>query len=347
MNKASTAMSQEIAVNGRPAMAGSPGIRRYAAELGSRLAAGGATIHSPPRRAASGPPGHLWEQVVLARRARGAGLWNPGYSGPLRHPRQVITIHDLAPLDRPGDFTPRYRATVTRMQARLVEAGVTVATVSEFSRERIAATYGINEGDIALIPNGVGAAFRTTSWSPQDEAPRLLAVLGDLSRRKNVAGLMAAWAEVVAARPEATLTIVGRPATRRVLTRDVPDPADNRGVEVVSDLTDTRLAELLAGAHCHVFCPHYEGFGLPALEAAAVGVPQVLADIPPLREIDPPRATFVDPADPAEIAEAVVHTLDHPPAPASETGAGIAARYDWDRSAQLLVDLFGHRPELR
>ncbi len=327
-------------INGRAAAAGSPGTRRYATELTSRLEKRGATTARPPAALASGPLGHLWEQTVLAHRARHSALWNPGYSGPLGHHRQVITIHDLAPLDRPEGFTRRYRATVTRVQARLIAAGATVATVSEFSRRRIAATYGLAEADIALVPNGISDAFARTNWRPDPDTPRVVAVLGDLSRRKNVAGLLAAWATVNRHRPEAILTIVGRPPTRRVLTRDTPGPRPVPGTRVVSDLGDQELADLVATAHCHVLCPHYEGFGLPALEAAAVGVPQVLADIAPLREIDPPRATFVNQTDPQEMAAAILDTLDHPPGPpTTDDQAGLRNHYDWDRSATRLHEL--------
>ncbi len=332
-------------MNGRSAVAGSPGIRRHATELTARLVRLGAMVASPPARVASGPAGHLWEQTVLVRRARGATLWNPGYSGPLRHPRQVVTIHDLAPLDRPGDFSSRYRTTVTRIQARLIGAGATVATVSEFSRRRIAATYGVDEEDIAVIPNGISGAFARTAWRPTGDEPTVVAVLGDLSRRKNVAGLVAAWAEVRRRHPRATLTVVGHPPVRRVLTRDTPDSTGMTGVKVVPGPTDTEVADLLAGAHCHVFCPHYEGFGLPALEAAAVGTPQVLADIPPLREIDPPDAVFVDQTRPGEMAGAIIEVLDHPPPPRDRgPDPVLGARYDWDRSADLLAGLL-HRME--
>ena len=72
------------------------------------------------------------------------------------------------------------------------------------------------------------------------------------------------------------------------------------------------LPAVYAGARALVLPSHYEGFGLPALEAMACGTPTIVSDIPALREVVGDEGWLIDPAEPETITDALRLTVEHP-----------------------------------
>src|SRR3972149_7401250 len=94
-------------VNGRFLSHQVTGVQRYGQELlgwmGDRLR----MVH--PKNAMIGIRGHAWEQFILPRMIRpGEILWSPANTGPLAVVNQVLTIHDLSPLEHPEWFKPAF-----------------------------------------------------------------------------------------------------------------------------------------------------------------------------------------------------------------------------------------------
>jgi glycosyltransferase involved in cell wall biosynthesis len=98
---------------------------------------------------------------------------------------------------------------------------------------------------------------------------------------------------------------------------------------------DPELADRYAAADVAVFLSEYEGFGLPALEAMARGVPVVVSRRPALSEIFGPAALTVEPRDAPEVARAVERILESPALRQDlvARGRALAARYSWEATA--------------
>ncbi len=94
--------------------------------------------------------------------------------------------------------------------------------------------------------------------------------------------------------------------------------------------------QLLAGADIFLFPSFYEGFGLPVLEAQTVGVPVVTSYGSCLPEIAGQGALFVNPANPAQIAEAVKQVIDDKLLRDKLIQLGYAnvKRFDWEKCAR-------------
>src|SRR6185503_12184334 len=86
----------------------------------------------------------------------------------------------------------------------------------------------------------------------------------------------------------------------------------DRGVHLLGRLDDDRLLRVLQAARIFVYPSLYEGFGLPALEALACGVPTIVTRTSSLPEVVGDAALLVDPHDPGELVEAMHRLLTDP-----------------------------------
>jgi glycosyltransferase involved in cell wall biosynthesis len=101
-------------------------------------------------------------------------------------------------------------------------------------------------------------------------------------------------------------------------------------------LDDDALARWYAAADVCVFLSDYEGFGLPALESMARGVPVVASRAPALGEIFAEAALLADPRDEREVAEAIGRVLADPALriDLAARGRALAARFSWADAAR-------------
>jgi len=113
------------------------------------------------------------------------------------------------------------------------------------------------------------------------------------------------------------------------------------GLKHVGQVSDGALRALMENARCFVFPSQYEGFGLPPLEAMALGCPVAISDIAPLREACGEACIFFDPDSPLDIAERVI-ALSNDEARRlllGNAGREVTRNLTWDRSAQKWLDL--------
>src|ERR1700687_4383219 len=94
------------------------GVQRYTSEILKRWPGSIGTIKPP--ELLSGPIGHVWEQTLLPLWARGHLLWSPAGTGPINFAHQIVTIHDIAPLDFPEGYSPRFRRWYDYLWRRLL-----------------------------------------------------------------------------------------------------------------------------------------------------------------------------------------------------------------------------------
>lgn len=247
---------------------------------------------------------------------------SPWIDGALLRPQvpMVVTLHDLVPMKRPGEYLRsglrfRMRYLAVKRASRLI---VPTAAVADDATELL----GVPRDRIDVIPEAPAAAF-----TPRSEAEvatvrerytlpeRYLVWVGGLRHpdpRKRVAALAAAPREL-------PLVLVGAYGQW---------VAELEDVTLTGAVSDDELAAIYSGAHAFVFPSDDEGFGLPAVEALACGTPVVACDVPALREVLDGRATFVPSADLAALLAAAADATRPAPAPPPWTWSD-AARATW------------------
>ena len=266
---------------------------------------------------------------------------------PTRARRQVITIHDLAFRLMP-DTAPHAVAWWRRAVERAVAEAARVIVPSAATERDLVCLYGVDPSRVAVVPLAVDhARYRPPGAEATAEArarfglpERYLLFLG-LDRRKNLPAMLEAYARLpTVSRP--VLVIAGA----RPWEPDGSDPTDEAlaampaaarsGVIRLGYVEERFKPTLLGGAAALIYPSRYEGFGLPVLEAMAVGTPVVASDVSSLPELVDEAAVLVDPDDPGTVAEAVTRLLDDEELRGKlrEAGLARAATFTWDATAR-------------
>jgi glycosyltransferase involved in cell wall biosynthesis len=242
-------------------------------------------------------------------------------------PLEVITLHDIVAW-KYADESPPVAAAAE--EARRAAA---VVCVSRFTAMEAVDLLGIESPHV--VPNGVEARWfdaEPLSQAVLDsmgiDGPYVLAA-GGASQRKNLAALAEAWPTIRAARPALRLVLAGPPHARRdALFAHLP------GVRLVGLLPAERVPGLYAAASVLVVPSLDEGFGLPALEAMAVGTPVVAANRAALPEVVGDDGILVEPTS-GGLSRGILDALDGGTDldRMVERARGRAATYTWEASA--------------
>jgi glycosyltransferase involved in cell wall biosynthesis len=272
-------MSREVLVNGRFLSRRVTGVERHGREILS-LKRDSCRVESTR---AHGWRGHLWEQLILPRTLnRNSVLWSPANTGPVMVANQALTLHDLSPLEHPGWFRKSFAAWYRLFLPILIRRVQLVFTPSRYVQEKIRRRFGIE--NTILAPNGVDmSTFHPAAKQEWYDLPeKYILFVGTLEPRKNILGLLQAWKEVQAAFKDTWLIIAG---TYGHVFGSLHLPADVDRVRFLGYVENGCLPGLYAGATIFVLPSLDEGFGLPALEAMACGVPVITSDGGALPEI--------------------------------------------------------------
>lgn len=335
----------EIWVNGRALLRRTTGVERYTVEV---------TRHLPERAHMIIPPGtcqglfgHLWEQLLLpASLPRSAVLWSPANSGPLMMERQVITIHDLGPLEHPEWYQPRFARFYRSLLPRLIARSAAVLVPSGHVKMRLLKRFPIREGKVFIVPEGVDRRrfysrqpdeIESLRWRYNLPARYILA-LGTLQPRKNIHNLLSAWDLLHSHHPELGLVIVGGVGSQFQKTPLATIPA---GVQFLGYLPDHELPVLYSSALGYVCASLDEGFGLTLLEAMACGTPVASSWSGALPELLDGAGLLFDPEEPQEIAAALEKLASQPELRSDliERGDSRARCFTWEKTAQRVWEL--------
>ena len=332
------------------------GVQRYSYEVSLRLQNATLIAPRPALREYSGLQdrvvvsggrlnGHPWEQLALPwavppRRT----LFSPAGCGPWAYANQVVTIHDLGPLDTPESYSRGFVLWYSQLVPALARRTRKIVTVSEYCRRRIVESLRVPENKVIVAGGAAGEMFSRRSDTEVQRikerfgigAPYFLGV-GAISPRKNLARLVTAWSQVKDKMEGASLVIAGQERLRFSAspTMDVlPE-----GVVHLASVSGDELACLYSGARGLLYPSLYEGFGLPILEAMASGCPVLTSNCTAMPEVAGDAAILVDPLSVHSIADGIRHLANENCSRVlREKGFQRSRLFSWERTAQIVED---------
>ncbi len=299
----------------------------------------------------------LWNLASRGLR-REAGRWNvfheTNYVAPDVGLPLVTTVCDLSYVRHP-EFMPRHRRRWLRacLGARLAQSRA-VISISRFTTAELLACFPwLDRSRVFTTPLGVDhREFHPRRNADEDQnlrakydlPGRFVLYLGTLEPRKNLQGLLRGYALLPErCRREFPLVLAGSDGWRQSYFRDLVRGLQRDGcLQTLGYVPQADVPGLMRAADLFCFPSLYEGFGLPALEAAACGTAVLCANGSSLPEVMGEAAHYIDPHSPESIADGLRRILQDESYREALAARGLshAAGFTWRRCAQETLEAY-------
>lgn len=308
-----------------------------------------------------GGPYPYWEQVLLPKAARKHNIdvlhctsntapLNPGV--PL-----VVTLHDIIYLEQWNFTRGTYYQIFGNLYRRwnvppVVSKASRLITVSDFEKERIIKHFGLPQGKIATVHNGVSSHFSRVTDETVINAVRkkyhlpenFVFFLGNTDPKKNLEGVLRALS---ALRNKGALNFhlvmldVDRGYLEKV-SSTIGDPAILSNIVSTGYVPNHELPAIYSMAQLFLYPSLRESFGIPILEAMACGTPVITSQTSSMPEVAGDAAILVDPGSPDSIAAAISSILGDPVLSTRLSDRGLlrSKQFSWSENARKTLDIY-------
>lgn len=300
----------------------------------------------------------MHEQFVLPKVVAAQNLdvlWNPGNVCPLlKHVcPYVTTIHDMQYVSHPEDFTKAGLFFMKTFTPKAIAKSDAIITISEFSRQEIVKHSKVKVDRVHVVLSAVSQNYKEQfdldfikerKLALLHSSDPYLLVIANSYPHKSIETAVEAFGKLNSL-GTMNLVILGRPRLGEAAVQSAIDSLPESCRERVIRLhyvVESDLRALYQGAAAFVFPSKYEGFGLPVLEALAVGTPVACSEAPALKEVTNGAAIYFDTNNPDSISQALVNiTLDESiRAQLQADGLKRASEYSWDKVAKATFELY-------
>jgi glycosyltransferase involved in cell wall biosynthesis len=243
-----------------------------------------------------------------------------------RLPRAVTTFHDLFVLS--GDYSsPEFRRRFEEQARDAAQRSELILTVSEFTARQVEELLGVERQRLRVIPHGVRFPAGRETSGPRE---RIVLHVGAIQKRKNISRLVAAFERL---EPEWRLVLAGSLGYGAgEILNDIQRSPRRDSIRVLGYISDEELAGWYGRSSIFAFPSLDEGFGMPVLEAMALGVPVLTSNLSALPEISGDAALLVDPMSLDAIASGLSELAANEELrkKLSERGKTRAAGFSWE-----------------
>ena len=299
----------------------------------------------------------LWEQLMQPRLLKQSKVdlhHALAFVAPVFSPCPfVTTIYDLSFKRYPEAFKPFNRFYLSAFTAYSAKRAQAIMTISESTRQDVIDFFNIAPEKVHTIYCGVDEAFQmlpeaqVAAFKTQRDLPEtFLLFLGTIEPRKNVVSLIKAYAHWYQRDPQAPKLFIGggkgwyyqqvfELVNQLRLTEQIIFPGY---------LPQADLPLWYNAATIFVYPSHFEGFGLPVLEAMACGTPVITSNVSSLPEVAGTAGRLVEPTNINQLSEALqeIYTNQSLQKAMAEAGLIQATQFSWQKAALQTLQVYDH-----
>ena len=257
-----------------------------------------------------------------------------------------LVIHDINFEHRPQDLPKAPRNYYLKRSKIFSHLVTQIATVSKYSKTDIVNTYQVDSNKIDVVYNAAKQGFNPLSDTDKQlvkkefsDGKEYFLYVGSLHPRKNLKNLLLAFdAFKSSTTSNKLLLVVGNVMWKDTKLQEVLKNCIHKNdVVFTGRKSDLDLQKIVGAAFALTYVPHFEGFGIPIVEAYACAVPVITSNLTSLPEIAEDGAICVDPESVSQIANAMEQlTKDNSKRQKLiENGQKIIQKYSWDKTANL------------
>jgi glycosyltransferase involved in cell wall biosynthesis len=277
---------------------------------------------------------------------------SPITSLPLTYPKKsIITVHDLAIYKNPAWFPSQIFSTKLLVPQSLRKADRIIA-VSQSTKKDLKDIFNVADKKIKVVYEGAildRIKVKNKSFDSLTKfklGPKFILFIGTLEPRKNLVTLMRAYRKFLdadGAFASYQLVLAGAKGFKHEeVFEEIRTQRLQKQVKYIGYVTQNQKLELLKKAACFVFPSSYEGFGLPVLEAMALGTPVITSSISSLPEVTGKAAILVNPEKELDIATALKKVIGNRTLQDTMRTKGIiqAHQFTWQRCAAETLKVY-------
>ncbi len=258
----------------------------------------------------------LWFEYRIPRLLKKIGadvfLSTDGYISLRTDIPQIDVIHDINFVHNPEQLPRLTSWYYNKYFVKFAHKAHHIGTVSEFSKNDIRNTYNIPKAKVTVCYNGANSSYKPLTETEKEDVRRkysngkkYFVFVGALSPRKNVDGLLRAF-EIFKDKYDIdmNLIIVGGSLHKTEAIEKVYNEMKHKDSVVFTGRQETDdLCKLVAAAECLTYIPHFEGFGIPLLEAMYAETAIICGNNSSLPEVVGEAALICNGADSNEVAQ--------------------------------------------
>ncbi|HET6249252.1 MAG TPA: glycosyltransferase family 1 protein [Tepidisphaeraceae bacterium] len=264
----------------------------------------------------------------------------------------VAILHDIQEQYFPEYFSKSDLIGRMEVYPEICRAATVVVAISQFCKQTFVEKFGVDPAKVEVVPNAPQADLVSApgegAWTRQALPEKYLFYPANCYRHKNHSLLL----DMVERLRNEGLRIPvifsgfelpgGFPLRKEIASRGLGDLC-----QVFTDLPAEELRYLYRHSLAVALPTKFEGFGMPAVEAAMCGCPVVCSDLTALREILGDNAVYFDPNNLDDVCEKVRQITDDAPLrqKLSEQGQILAERFTWENSARRMLEIFNEARE--
>ena len=264
----------------------------------------------------------------------------------------IATIHHPITVDRQEEFksaTSRKKInkikkwySFIRMQKEVARQLSHIVTVSECSKIDIAQEFSINLSEFRVVPNGINKEFFYPVHNASRPGNSIIVTNSADTPLKGLRYLLEAVSQI-RKKQSVQLTVIGEPKKNGTIKKLVAELGVGDIVQFTGRIENEEFAGYYSKATVAVVPSLYEGFGLPAAEAMACGVPLITTSGGALPEVVGDAGIIVPPADASALAKEIMFLFGNPDQRKKMAQAGIErvdAIFNWSKAAGEMVEVY-------
>jgi glycosyltransferase involved in cell wall biosynthesis len=265
--------------------------------------------------------------------------------------RSVLTIHDLSILLHADTHRADLARSARRRLPVMARSATRIITATECVRREILEHLPVKADRVTVTPYAPRSGFQAVPAAQANQTKQRLGIedefilfVGTVEPRKNLLTLVRAFEQILrqtARCPQ--LVVVGAEGwLMDELFAFIRQSPISERLLLAGYLNDDDLRALYSSCRVFVYPSIYEGFGLPPLEAMACGAPVIASNIATFRETLGSAAELVEPNDVEALARSIVEILvdEDRRRTLSSRGLEQAAKFSWERTAQLTLEVY-------
>ena len=276
----------------------------------------------------------------------GPNFFLPNHSG-----RKVVTVHDMS-IFRFPECHPEDRVKFMSVEVpRALKAADAIIAISEFTKRELLEYFPDVEAKVHVVPNGANKPKSLKFNSADTEVLNRLSLskgsfflcVSTIEPRKNLSVLIEAYLKLPnEVRERNPLILVGGDGWKSQALMKQIDSAKSQNVHHLGYVDQNDLETLYKSARAFVFPSLYEGFGLPAIEAMAYGLPVVCASSTAVSEVCGGDALEFSGASPDQLSDALADLVvnDDLRVRLSKASINRAAQYSWERCCKETAEVY-------